>query len=77
VSVIVLYQVFGVHIFLWLPRVVRRGIAFPFYQVLKSTLTPVVSMVDDGLDLVLFFVFDKVGWRSREVGPVGGSLSIR
>jgi len=70
------YQVLGVHVFLWLPRVVRRRVALPLYQVLKLTLASIMSVVDNGLDLVLFFIFDQVRRWMREVGSVSSGLSV-
>jgi len=33
-------------------------------------------MVDNGLDLVLLFIFNQVRWRTCEVGAMGSGLSI-
>ena len=41
------------------------------------TLMPVTSVIDNGLDLILLFIFDQVRWRTCEVGSVGSGLSIR
>jgi len=30
--------------------------------------TPIMSVIDNGLDLVFFFAFDQIRWRPREVG---------
>jgi len=34
------------------------------------------SVVDDGLDLIFFLVFDQVRRWACEVGPVGGGLLV-
>ena len=36
-----------------------------------------VMVINDGLDLVFFSVFDKVRWWPRVVGPVFYGLAIR
>ena len=70
------YQVVSVYIFFRLPRVVRRWIALPLDQVLELTLTPVVPMIDDGFDFVLFRIFDQVRWWTFKVGTVSSCLFI-
>jgi len=50
-SMILFQQAFGVYIAGRLPHVVGRGVTLPFDQVLELALTPVISMIDDGLDL--------------------------
>jgi hypothetical protein len=54
-----------------LPRVVTVWVAFPLDQVLKLTLTPSVSVIDDGFHLVFLLTLDEIRWRAREVGTVG------
>src|SRR5712675_608919 len=75
-SVVFLYQVFGMHVFLRFPCVVRRWIALPFDQILQTALAPVVSVIDDRLDFVLLRVFDQVRWGSREIRAVSGRFSV-
>ena len=59
------------------PCVVCIGIAFPFNEVLELSFTSEVTVINDGLDFVLFGVFDKVRGWSRVIGPVFCSFAIR
>jgi hypothetical protein len=54
-----------------LPRIVTVWVAFPLDQVLKLTLTPSVSVIDDGFHLVFLLTLDEIRWWAREVGTVG------
>ena len=54
----------------WFPCVVRRGISFPFDQILKSPSFPKVAMVDNFFDFEFLEVVHEVWGRSRKVGPV-------
>ena len=56
--VIPFYQVLRVYIFGGLPRIVSRWVSLPFDQILQLAPTPMMSVVDDGLDLVFFLIFD-------------------
>ena len=58
------------------PRVIGRGIALPFDQVLELMPAPVMSMVDEGFDFVLFFVLDQIRQWSREIGSMDSSFLI-
>jgi len=40
-------------------------------------LPPMTSVASDGLDLVLFFIVNKVRWGSREVFPMFFRLYVR
>jgi len=71
-----LYQVIRVYVLGGFPCIVRRWVTFPFDQILQLAPTPVTSVVDNGLDLILLFIFDQIRWRAREVGSVSSSLSI-
>ena len=59
------------------PCVICIGIVFPLDKILKLSFTSKVTVIYDGLDLVFFGVFDKVGGWSRVVGPVFRSFAIR
>src|SRR5712672_367694 len=74
--VVLLYQVIRVYVLGGLPCIVRRWIALPFDQILQLALTPMTSVVDNGLDLVLLFALDQIRWWTRKVGPVDSGLSI-
>ena len=59
------------------PRVVCVGVSFPFDEVLELSFTAEVTVINDGLDLIFFGVFDKVRRWPRVVGSVFGSFAIR
>jgi hypothetical protein len=59
------------------PRVVCIGVSFPFDKVLELSFTSEVTVINDGLDLIFFGVFDKVRRWPRVVGPVFCSFAIR
>ena len=59
------------------PCVVCIGIALPFDKVLKLSFTSEVTVINDGLDFVLFGVFNKVRRWPRVVGSVFCSFAIR
>ena len=59
------------------PRVVCIGIALPFDKILELSFTSEVTVINDGLDFILFGVFDKVRWWPRVVGPMFRGFTIR
>ena len=59
------------------PCVVCIGVPFPFDEVLELSFTAKVTVINDGLDLVFFGVFDKVRRWPRVVGPMFCSFAIR
>ena len=59
------------------PCVVCIGVSFPFDEVLELLFTAKVTVINDGLDLIFFGVFDKVRRWPRVVGSVFGSFAIR
>ena len=71
------YQLWGLDMISWLPRVVAFWIALPLDKVLQLFSPPLMSVASDGLDLVLFFIVDKVRWGSREVFSVFFCFYVR
>ena len=61
----------------WFPCVVAIRIPFPFDEVLKTPFVAVKAVINDGLDLVLFCVFDQFRGWPRVVDPVFCRLAIR
>ena len=59
------------------PRVVCIGIALPFDKILELSFTSEVTVINDGLDFVLFGVFDEVRWWPRVVGSMFCGFTIR
>ena len=60
-----------------LPRVVCIGVTFPLDKILKLSFTSEVTVINDGLDFVLFGVFDKVRWWPRVIVSVFYGFAIR
>ena len=60
----------GKHIAVVFPGVVSLWVSLPFDQILKSSPSPKVAMIPDGLDFIFFFSVDDVWGGSREVGSV-------
>ena len=60
-----------------LPCVVCIGVAFPLDKILELSFTSKVTVINDGLDFILFSVFDKVWGWPRVVVPVFYGLAIR
>ena len=75
--VIFLDQLRSKYISLVFPGTVGRGISFPLNKVLKVSSLTEITMIGDGLDLVLFFSINDVGGRAREVVSVLVSLFER
>ena len=59
------------------PCVVCIRVPFPFDEVLELPFTTKMTVINDGLDLILFGIFDKVRRWPRVVGPVFCSFAIR
>jgi hypothetical protein len=64
------------HLVSWLPCVVGVWVSLPLDEVLERPRPPVMSVVEYGLDLVLFFSADKVRQWPREVGAMRGRFAI-
>jgi hypothetical protein len=74
---VLFYQLWGLDMVSWFPGVITFWVALPLDKVLQLFLPPLTSVASDGLDLVLFFVVDKVRWGSREVFSVFFCLYVR
>ena len=59
------------------PGVVSRGISLPLDEVLKVSFLPEVTMINDGLDLVLFFSINDVWGRTWKIVSILTSFSER
>ena len=59
------------------PCVICIGVSLPFDEVLELSFTAKVAVINDGLDLIFFGVFDKVRRWPRVVGSVFGGFAIR
>ena len=71
------YQFWGEDLVMGFPGVVRIWIALPLDQVLEFTSSAMMTMVSNGLDLVLLFAVDYFGWGFRKVDPVFFCFMIR
>jgi hypothetical protein len=52
------YQCGSVDLVSWFPCVIAIGVSLPFDEVLKASFAAVKAVINDGLDLVFFCVFD-------------------
>jgi hypothetical protein len=57
-SVVGRYQCRRVDLVSWLPGVIAIGVPFPFDEVLNTPFVAVEAVINYGLDLVFFCVFD-------------------
>jgi len=71
------YQLWGLDVVSWFPGIITFGVALPLDKVLQLFLPPLTSVASDGLDLILFFIVDKVRWGSREVFSIFFCLYVR
>ena len=55
------------YILLIFPGIVSRGISLPLDKVLEIPFLPEITMIDDGLDLILFFPINDVWGRTWKV----------
>jgi hypothetical protein len=72
-----LYDFWGEHLFLGLPRIICYGISPPPYQVLQLVSFPEESMSHDIGDFIFFRSVDHFGRWWVEVVPVLYHLAIR
>jgi hypothetical protein len=72
-----LYDFWGEHLFLGLPRIICCGISPPPYQVLQLAPFSEESMPHDVGDFIFFRSIDHFGRRWIEVVPVLHRLTIR
>jgi hypothetical protein len=59
------------------PGIVSRGIPLPFDEILKVSIPPEMTMIDDGLDLVFFFSINDVWGRTWKIVSILTRLSER
>ena len=59
------------------PRIVRVRVSLPLDQVLEPSVSPVITVIRNGLHLELLFPVDEVRGWPRVVGPVLIGLLIR
>ena len=65
------------HLVCWFPCVVRVWVSLPFEEILQGFLSPVETVINNGLDLVLVFTLDQFGGWFDVIGAVLWSLLIR
>jgi hypothetical protein len=71
------YQCGRVDLVSWLPCVVAIGVPLPLDEVLKASFAAVKAVINDGLDLVFFGVFDQLRGWPRVIDPVLHRFAIR
>ena len=60
----------------WFPCVVRMQVSFPFEEILQGFLSPVETVINNGLDLVLVFSLNQFGGWPDIVRSVLQSLVV-
>jgi hypothetical protein len=60
----------------WFPRVVCVWISLPFEEVLQGFCSPVETVINNGLDLILVFTLDQFGGWLDVIGSVLWSFVI-
>jgi hypothetical protein len=64
------YQSGHVDLVSWLPCVIAIWIPFPLDEVLKALFTAIKAVINDGLNLIFFGIFDQLWGWPRVVDPV-------
>jgi hypothetical protein len=68
--VVLFDQFWGMYLCCRFPHVVALWVAFPFEEVFQLFHASTVLVALNGLDFVLFFASDEVGWWSRIIGAM-------
>ena len=74
--VVGLEELWSEHLTRSFPRIVCCGVALPPHQVLQLVPFTKETVSHDGLDLVLLFSVDHLGWWLVEIDPVFRSFSV-
>jgi hypothetical protein len=75
--VILIDQRWRMYLISWFPSVIGIQVAFPFQEVLQILFTTLMTVIDNGLHLVLRFALYDIWWRPHVVGPFLLHLLIR
>jgi hypothetical protein len=75
--VVLVDQQWCVYLISRFPRVVGIRVSFPFQEVLQSLITALMTVIDNGLHLVLRFALDDIWWRPHVVCSFLFRLLIR
>ncbi len=63
-------KLWSVNLVGWFPGVVCFWVFYPLDEIVKGSSPTSVPMINDPLDFIFFFPFDKVRRWPRVVGPV-------
>ena len=66
----------GLNVFYGFPHIVAFGVSQPLYEILQLFSPPMILVVADGLDFVLFVIIDKVRWGPGVVFSVLNCFDI-
>src|SRR5258708_206345 len=75
-SLIGIYELWGMDLVSWFPGVICFRVSYPFDQVLEGSSPPEAPMINDPFDLVFFFSFNKVRGWPQVVGSVCARFMI-
>ena len=73
---ILLKEIWGIHLVSWFPGVVTFRIALPLYEVLEHSGMSMMLVVPYLLHLILFFVIDQVRWGLGIIWAMGTCFDI-
>jgi hypothetical protein len=71
-----LYQLWSVNVVMILPAAVCIGVALPFDQVLLLSPPAVISLVQNGLDLIFLLSINDIWGRLKKVCAVFRGFSV-
>ena len=73
---ILLKEIWGIHLVSLFPGVVTFRVALPLYEILEHSGVSVVLVISDLLYFILFFIIDQVRWGTGVVWTVGACFNI-
>ena len=73
---ILLKEIWGIHLVSWFPDVITFRIAPPLYEILEHSGTSVEPVISDLFHFILFFIIDQVRWGMGVVWTVGRCFDV-
>ena len=73
---ILLKEIWGIHLVSWFPGVVAFRVALPLYEVLECSGMSVELVISDLLHFILFFIIDQIRWGMGVIWAMGKCFNI-
>ena len=73
---ILLKEIWGIHLVSWFPGVVTFRVALPLYKILECSGMSMMSVISNLFHLILFFVVDQVRWGMGVVWTMGMCFDV-